>query len=48
MISAVLHLGQIEFDDKVFEEGEKPCGLKDPTVMEKIAKLLGYTDLGKL
>mmetsp|Transcript_6532 Transcript_6532/g.4657 ORF Transcript_6532/g.4657 Transcript_6532/m.4657 type:complete len:264 (+) Transcript_6532:731-1522(+) len=48
MISAILHLGQIEFDDKVFEEGEKPCGLKDKTVMEKIAKLLGYADLGKL
>lgn len=42
--AAVLHIGQLDFDDSTFDENGKPCSIKNPKTMALIAKLLGIQE----
>ena len=42
--AAVLHIGQLDFDDSTFDENGKPCTIKNPKVIALISQLLGIAD----
>ncbi len=42
--AAVLHIGQLDFDDSTFDENGKPCSIKNPKTIALIAKLLGIQE----
>jgi hypothetical protein len=41
MTACCLHLGELEFDDSTFDENGVPCKIKNPEVVDTIARLLG-------
>ena len=40
IVAACLHLGNLEFDESVYREGEAPCGIKNPIALREAARLL--------
>jgi len=41
MTAACLHLGEIMFDDKMYDENGVPCSIVNPEVMHVVCELLG-------
>jgi chitin synthase len=39
--AAVLHVGEVRFEDSTYDENGKPCTVVNMDKMNKVAKLLG-------
>ena len=44
IVASCLHLGELEVDGSTYDEGGKPCTIKNKDVRDIIAKLLGFKD----